>query len=296
MNFQGVCAAAVTPWTPAEMVDEAALWRQVEMLLGAGIDGICVAGSTGEFPRLEMAARRRLLEATASMVAGRVPVFYCATHASLNGTLALLQQCRGASAAVICPPYYFPYPQTEVIEFYRQVANATPLPVFIYHIPQFTTGVEAASACELLASGVCAGIKDSSGDPRMLEALAEQRRSRQFVFLCGADQHLARALELGADGALSGIAACVPELLVRLYHGFRAANTRAVARANELLAQFIAWCEQFPPPIAIRLALEVRGIPVGPHAVPLSSTSQERVRQFTRWLEDWLPLAMGSKQ
>lgn len=293
MNFQGLCATAVTPWGPGETVDEAALWRQMEMLLAAGVDGICVAGSTGEFTRLETASRRRLLEATVAMVAGRVPVFYGAAHASLQGTVALLAAGRGAAAAVVCPPCYFPYRQAEVMAFYRQVAAASPLPVLIYHIPQFTTGVDAATARELLASGVCAGIKDSSGDLGMLEALAELRRCRTFLFLCGADQHLARALELGADGALSGIAACAPELLVGLYRAARAGDSPRVARANALLAQFIEWMERFPAPIAIRMALEVRGIPVGPHAVPLSPESQARAREFTRWLEDWFPQAAG---
>lgn len=291
MEFRGIYAAAVTPWEAGETADEAALWRQLEMLLAAGVDGICVGGSTGEFPRLEIAGRQRLLRAVVEMVAGRVPVLAGVGHASLGGTLALLALSQGAAAAVVAPPFYFPYRQAELTEFYRQVAAAAELPLFLYNIPQFTSGLEPETACELLAMGLYAGIKDSSGDPRMLEALASERRRFPFIFFCGADESLARALELGADGGLSGIAACVPELLVNLYRAFRAGDRAAVIRAHETLVELIRWLELFPPPVGIRLALETRGIPVGPHAVPLSPETEERARHFRRWLEDWFPRA-----
>lgn len=294
MQLHGICAAAVTPWGPGDTLDEAALWRQLEMLLAAGINGICLAGSTGEFVRLEMAARRRLLDAALEMVAGRVPVVHCVGHASLSGTLALLGHNAGVAAALVCPPYYFPYAQAEVAAFYRRVVAVSEIPILIYNIPQFTTGLEPSTACELLGTGVCAGIKDSSGDLGMLEALAAQRRRSPFMFFCGADQCLVRALESGADGALSGVAACVPELLVALYRAVRAGDRDAVARFDALLAELSRWLDLFPPPVGIRLTLEARGIPVGPHAVPLATETEERARQFRHWLEEWFPRALSA--
>lgn len=287
MNLHGIYVAAVTPWGPAETVDETALRRHVEMLLAAGVDGICVGGSTGEFPRLEIGGRKRLLRTVLEIVAGRVPVLAGVGHASLDGTLALLAGSAGAAAAVVPPPYYFPYAQPEVLAFYRRVTAAAELPVFVYNIPQFTTGVEPATACELLASGLCAGIKDSSGSMAMLEALAAERRRSPFIFFCGRDECLPRALEMGADGALSGVAACAPEPLVALYRAFRAGDAALVARAHQLVAEFIDRMDAFPPPVAIRIGLEVRGIPVGPHAVPLAPETEQRARELRRWLEEW---------
>lgn len=286
-------AAAVTPWAAGETVDESALWRQVEMLLAAGINGICVAGTTGEFPRLERAERLRLLRATVEMVAGRVPVLFGAGDASLDATLSLVAAARGASAVMVTPPYYFPYGQAELLEFYRRAASAAELPVLLYNIPQFTTEIAPDTARELLEQRLYAGIKDSGGRPEMVNALAELRRSVPFTFLCGADEQLLHVLGLGADGALSGIASCVPELLVTLYRAFCAGDQKTAGDAQDLLREFSAQCQQFPAPIGIRLALEARGIPVGPHAVPLSAGTKTRAREFQQWLEDWLPKAIN---
>lgn len=296
MQFRGMYAAAVTPFAANDVPDEAALWRHLEMLVAAGIDGICIGGSTGEFTRMDNAARQRLLRTALEIVAGRVPVLAGAGHVSLDGTLALVAGAgeAGAAAALVPPPYYFPYGQPELLTFYRCVSATADLPVFIYNIPQFTNPVEPATACELLARGTCAGIKDSSGRAAMLETLAAERGRSSFVFFCGNDECLLRALGLGADGGLSGVAACAPELLIALYRAFRAGDERRAGECHALLLQFIRRIEAFPPPIGIRLALEARGIPVGPHAIPLAAETQAEARQFRLWLEEWLPLAQAS--
>ena len=64
------------------------------------------------------------------------------------------------------PPYFFPYAQTEVREFYLRLADriAGAIPIFLYNIPFFTTAISVETSCELLTTGRFAGIKDSSGD------------------------------------------------------------------------------------------------------------------------------------
>jgi 4-hydroxy-tetrahydrodipicolinate synthase len=299
MEMRGIYVAAVTPWAAGDRFNDAALERHIEMLVAAGIDGICVGGSTGEFPRMDTSERKRLLRAVLGIVNRRMPVLAGVGHASLEGTIELIQSAAGAEAVVVPPPYYFPYSQPEVLAFFRCAAGAAKVPVFIYNIPQFTTGIQPGTALRLLADGTCAGIKDSSGCTDMLEALAGERRRLPFVFFCGSDEHLSRALEMGADGGLSGIAACAPELLVDLYRASRAGDRSGLDRANGLLREFIARLAAFPPPVGIRLALEVRGIPVGPHAVPLAPETEQRAREFRLWVENWLlqtaVLAAGRK-
>ncbi len=287
MDIHGLYAVTVTPWGVGDQPDEEALARHVEMLLAGGVDGICVGGSTGEFTRLEIEGRKKLLRAVLGMVDGRVPVVAGVGHASLEGTLALIAGAAGAVAALVPPPYYFPYGQPELLAFYRRVASATRMPVFIYNIPQFTSGLEPATARELLAAGTCAGIKDSSGRRDMLEELACERRRSPFAFFCGHDEWLARALEMGADGGLSGVAACAPELLVALYRRFRAGDRAGVAQAHQKLTELIRRLDEFPAPVGIRLALEARGIPVGPHALPLAPETEQRALSFQSWFRSF---------
>src|SRR2546426_11735594 len=113
MILRGIYVATVTPWKNAsrdDVVDENALAAHLEMLLAAGVAGLCVAGSTGEFPRLERAARLRLFEITETIAAGRVPVLFGIGAASLDKTLSLIDGCAAArlrpAGIVVAPPYY----------------------------------------------------------------------------------------------------------------------------------------------------------------------------------------------
>ena len=280
MKLDGVIAACVTPWRHGDQVDEPALWRHLEMLLAAGVSGVCVAGSTGEFPRLDRSSFERLVRAAVEFAAGRVPILAGCGAASLDGAieLARIAAQSGASAVVALPPIYFPYAQREIVAFYERFTAEATLPVFLYNIPQFTSVVEPATAVALLKRGMFVGMKDSGGTPEMLDAILALRREREFSFLWGSDSSLLNALNRGVDGALSGVAACAPELLVALY------RTRDPALHTKL-AEFIDRLGNFPTPIGVRIALEARGIAVGPHAVPVPA---DQAREFALWFERWL--------
>lgn len=280
MKVEGVIAACVTPWRHGDQLDEPALWRHLEMLLAAGINGVCVAGSTGEFPRLDRANFERLVRAAVEFTSGRVPILACCGAASVDGSveLARIAARSGASAVVALPPIYFPYAQREIIAFYERFTAEATLPVFLYNIPQFTSVIEPSTAVALLKRGLFVGVKDSGGTPEMLDVLLDLRRDYPFSFLWGNDSSLLAALNRGVDGALSGVAACAPELLVALY------RSRDPALHTKL-CEFIARLGSFPTPVGVRIALEARGIPVGPHAVPVPA---DQAREFALWFERWL--------
>ena len=81
--------------------------------------------------------------------------------------MSLAQQAAeaGVAAVLVMPPYFFPYPQSEIREFYLRFADrlAGAIPIYLYNIPLFTSEIAIRNrACELLASGAFSGIKDSS--------------------------------------------------------------------------------------------------------------------------------------
>lgn len=99
------------------------------------------------------------------------------------------------------------------------------------------------------------------------------------------------ASELIERGALTGVAdflseaACaVPELLARLHAG-------DADRAGAMLDEFEAWTREFPSPVAIKTALELRGIKTGPLTVPLTARKRRRLEEFRTWFTAWLPKA-----
>lgn len=279
-KLEGVIPACVTPWRHGNVVDKPALWRYLEMLLAAGVSGLAMGGSTGEFPRLDRDNYERMMRAVVEFAAKRVPVIAGCAHASIDGALemARVAQQAGASALLAPPPIYFSYGQPEIQAYYERLVAGANLPVLLYSIPQFCSAIAPETATTLLRSGRFAGAKESGGNPALWDALFAARKELPITLLWGHDSNLLDALGRGADGCLSGIAACAPEFMVKL---FRERTPALQAKLNEFIDRLGA----FPAPVGVRLALEARGIPVGPHAVPIP---EEKAKEFALWFEKWL--------
>jgi 4-hydroxy-tetrahydrodipicolinate synthase len=187
------------------------------------------------------------------------------------------------------PPFFFPYSQREIEEFYMQFADQVgdAVPIVIHNLPQSTSKLELETVRRLINSGLFAGIQDSSGDWSYLEQLLSLKQERPLAVLNGTDRLAAQALQAGADGLISSAACAVPELLVSLA---RALPERRES-LNARLLEFIAWTEKFPEPVAVKRAVALRGQKSGPELTPLAPETRQELEQFARWFSEWLPVA-----
>jgi len=287
----GVNVAAITPRREGPEADLATLFDLIDFLCAAGVDGICLMGSTGEFLHFGLEERMRLVGL--AIKRSRVPVLVGVGHSTFDGAVALARDAldAGAAALLVMPPYFFRYGQSDIREFYlgfaRELNGGAPL--ILYNIPQFSSEIEAGTAIELLATGRFAGIKDSSGRWDDFVQLKAAREKHHFYLLVGNDAIYARAREAGADGVISGCACAVPELLVAMDRAIRQGNAGAAARLDARLQEFIEWIQRFPAPVGVREAVALRGIKTGPHAVPLGEEAQARLPEFREWFRGWLP-------
>lgn len=290
-RIEGVNAAAVTPHgTGGRGADFGAALELVDFLSKAGVAGVAVLGSTGEFLTLSFDERVRLMYLVVKR--SRVPVLAGVGHATLAGALELGGQACSAGAAglLLMPPYFFRYGQDEIREFYLQYAVriGTGVPVYIYNIPSFTSGITPETALELLATGQFAGIKDSSGDYSYFARLKELAAQQPFTLLVGDDALFTRARIEGADGVVSGSAAAVPELMVALDRAIAAGASDRIAALEARLAEFLAWTGRFPTPVGVKTALEVRGLKIGPPSLPLAPRTALLLDEFREWFGPWL--------
>ena len=160
----------------------------------------------------------------------------------------------------------------------------------MYNIPFFTNELESGTAVELLNTGQFAGIKDSSGRMGYFERLASARAEKPFTLLVGNDVIFTHAREAGADGVVSGVACAVPELLMGLDRAICASDDAKVARLEARLQEFIEWLDRLPVPLGVKAATEMRGLSVGPPAVPLSGASLRVLEEFRAWFPAWLTI------
>ncbi|MBN2452385.1 MAG: dihydrodipicolinate synthase family protein [Lentisphaeria bacterium] len=235
--FRGIVTPMVTPLRDRDSLDVAGLERLVEHILGGGVHGLFVLGTTGEAPSLGYRLRRELIERTCRLVGGRVPVLVGVTDTAFVESVSLARYAAeaGAEAAVLAPPYYFPAGQAELLEYLRHLVSALPLPVFLYNMPSHTKldfePDTVRAAAEL--PGVV-GLKDSSANMIYFHRLQTLFRDRpDFSLLTGPEELLGETLLLGGHGGVAGGSNLLPRLYVDLYEAACRRDLNAVGAYHE---------------------------------------------------------------
>lgn len=264
-QIRGIIPAIVTPLKDDEL-NEPALRRTVDYLVGAGVHGIFATGSQGEFWALSAAEKRRVWEVTLEQAAGRVPV-YAGTGASTTREaiqLTRMAEQVGVQAVSVLTPYFIRPNQNELTEHYRAVAASTRLPIILYTNPDRTsTNFQVGTLRWLAKVDNIVGIKDSSGD---LTLLGEYIRlcPAGFAVLVGRDSLIYGALCYGAQGGIAATANVCPRLVVRIYDCFQAGDHAGAAEAQRRLAPLRAAFSFGSYPAVIKEAMDMMGFEAGP--------------------------------
>jgi dihydrodipicolinate synthase/N-acetylneuraminate lyase len=288
----GVYAAAVTPRRLGmQDINLGVMWDVIDFLAQHGVDGIVLLGSTGEFVHYSNSERMRMVGLAPRR--SRVPVLVNVSHSTLDGALELAQAAAasGAAGILVMPPFFFRYGADDLVTFYDQFVREADvdIPILLYHIPCFTNPLPFSVSERLLRAGVVQGIKDSSGDQAGYEQLARLRAETPFTYMMGSDSLFVRArTESGVDGAISGIASAVPELLVALNRAVGSNSDAVVTRLETRLQQFIAWTDRLAIPVCIKEAAAARGLKLGPHAIPPRGELERTIGEFRDWFKPWL--------
>lgn len=219
--FKGCYVATLTPFDAADRLDEGVVRAHAQWLIENGIQGLCPAGTTGEFLYLTREEKRRLVAATVKAAGRRVPVIagIWALRTGEVRWLARMAEDSGASAVFLPPPIYYPASEETIFAYYAAVHEATSLPVFAYNIPQYAANTISTACLErLLSEGIVVGVKDSTGNAERLREWV-QRFGENAVLFAASDSFASEGRRLGADGFISAIANIAPSLFARLWAG-----------------------------------------------------------------------------
>jgi 4-hydroxy-tetrahydrodipicolinate synthase len=290
--MHGVHAALVTPRRADGLeIDFGAALDLVDFACRSGCDGIVLSGATGEFIHFDIAERLKLMRL--AIKRSRVPVTVNVSHSSLEGALVLAREAlsQGAATLLLMPPYFFPYGQPEIQEFYLRFARAagSRIPILLYNIPAFTSPIHFDTLTHLFATGLYAGIKDSSGSLEDLRRMKALQAQSPFTLLVGNDRIFTAARQEGSDGVISGVAGALPELIVGLEKAIVGGAAQKRDRLEARLQEFVTWIERFAFPFGLKEAVNLRGLKAGPHALPPSRETERQLGEFREWFRAWLP-------
>jgi 4-hydroxy-tetrahydrodipicolinate synthase len=227
-------AAIATPFGPDGGLDLDAFDAHVAWLAEQGIDGVFVAGTTGEGVLLE----HDEVEALVARAVGRSPrVIAQVGRPSTRATVALAGRAlaAGADAVAAYVPWFYPVTQVQLRRHFLAVLEAAgEVPAFLYNIPPRTVNdLDPSLAGELAAAGF-AGMKDSTGDFARHEAYLDAVSGNgPFELYTGSEPLVLRSLRAGAAGSITALANCAPELFVGLRDALAAGDEAEAGRLQD---------------------------------------------------------------
>lgn len=232
----GIIPPLLTPLLTPDTLDVASLERLIEHVLGGGVHGLFIMGTTGEGPALSAALSTELIRQSAALVNGRVPLLVGVTHSSTAESLDLARVAAdaGADAVVTAGPTYFPIGQEDLLTWVRRFAAASPLPVYLYNMPSHAHVSFAEPTVLRIAAEApnVVGIKDSSGELMYLRGLVRAMPAvrEEFALIIGPEELTAEAVLFGVHGGVNGGANLFPRLYVDVYEAARAGDVAALRR------------------------------------------------------------------
>ncbi|RZZ84340.1 4-hydroxy-tetrahydrodipicolinate synthase [Pseudoxanthomonas winnipegensis] len=265
MFLSGCITALATPFSGAGDLDLDAWRALLSQQLRGGVQGVVVAGSTGEAATLSEDEYARLIRAAVEQIGGQVPVLAGTGQSSTARTIAQtrLAAAAGAYAALVVTPPYVRPTQAGLVAHYRAVAEQGGLPVVLYNVPG-RTGCDLLpeTVAELAAHPGIVGIKEAVADPARMQALLALR-TETFAVLGGDDATACRALLAGADGLISVGANALPGAYRRLCDLARAGDAARADAWDAQLAEFHAFFGIESNPIPVKALLQRAGIGQG---------------------------------
>ncbi len=273
--FTGSCPALITPFDQNGNIDYDAFGKQIDLQLQAGVDAVCVCGTTGESATMSIREHIAAVDYCVKRVDHKVKVIAGAGSNDTSAAvyLSLHAQDSGADALLHVTPYYNKCSQTGLIKHYEYIADRVELPVIMYNVPSRTGVSFAASTYQHLAQHPrINGVKEASGNFSLL-AHTRFLCPEDFYVWSGNDDQVVPMMSLGAKGVISVASNIIPDVMLRMSHlcldnDFQAACELQIQYMDLIDALF---CEVNPIPV--KAAMNLMGLEAGILRLPLCDMS-----------------------
>jgi len=283
LSLSGCITALATPFLQDGALDLDAWRRLLLRQRQGGIQGVVVAGSTGEAAALADGEYTQLLAIAVETLGGSVPILAGTGQMNTARTVAQtrLAASAGAGFALVATPAYVRPTQAGLLAHFRAVAEQGGLPVVLYNVPS-RTGCDLlpATVAELAGHPGIVGIKEAVSDPARLQALLALR-SDDFVVLSGDDPSACAWLLAGADGLVSVGSNVLPASFRRLCDQARAGAADAAQAIDRSLGEYHVFLGVEPNPIPVKGLLQRLGYGSGLR-LPLLPLSESHAGQADR--------------
>lgn len=277
-KYQGVFPAFYACYDDAGKVSPERVRALTRHLIGKGVQGLYVGGSSGECIYQSVEERKLLLENVMAESNGKLVII---AHVACNNTsdsqeLARHAESLGVDAIASIPPIYFRLPPYGIAEYWNDISAAAPNTDFIiYNIPQLAgVALTPALLAEMRKNPRVIGVKNSSMPTQDIQMWKDQG-GPDFVVMNGPDEQFVSGLAMGATGGIGGTYAVMPELFLKAYELFHAGKVAEATQVQYDICRIIyKMCEAHGNLYAVMKAiLKKNGVDCGTARKPLPQLS-----------------------
>lgn len=294
-RFRGIFPAALTMFDKDNQLDEDATARHWDWLIEKQyVDGLVIAGTSGEFIAMESEERKRVFRLARDVVRGRVPVIYGSGHYSTKISIELSVEAKncGADAIIVILPYFQKPSKPAVIEHYRRIRRSVNLPLMLYNNPHNSACVDFSPTeiAKLADEDVFHMVKSTYGTVEPVHDLSYLLGDRIAIFY-GSFIAGYEGLCAGAHGWISGILNVAAKAAKQLYEAVAVNHDAALGLRiwKRILPLVHLYTHQQIGPVSdlaiYRSMLNLWGLEGGYSRDPFFPLSRDQVEKLQKILE-----------
>ena len=286
--FTGSIVALVTPMLEDGSVDYPALKRLIDWHIQEGTACVCVVGTTGESPTVDVEEHCQIIKTAVEHAAGRIPIMAGTGANSTREAIALSRFAKqvGADCALSVVPYYNKPSQEGIYQHFKAIAEAVDLPTMLYNVPGRTVA-DMLPDTTLRCAGLPGvfGIKEASGNLDQIATILKHR-PKDFLVISGDDALTLPILALGGDGVISVVGNALPTEFARLVEAAMAGDMPTARREHFKLLEFMTQLFAEGNPGGIKEALKTLGLCGNQLRLPLVPVSEATAKKIYHAMAD----------
>ena len=287
-NLHGIIPALITPFDDGgTMIPERAL-PLIERLVDKGVRGFYVGGSTGEGFLQSLAERREYLRFVHDATKHRVTLIAHVGALTSQDAWTLTEHAAeiGYDYVSSTPPFYYLYTEHEVLTYYRELAERSPLPVLLYNAPH-TTGrmLSLDTQIRMLNFPNVIGSKHTDNNFFTAERLIGAVSGAKI--LVGPDEMLTAGLAMGMAGGIGSTYNLMPNHFLDIYRCVTEQDLKGAQASQSIVNEVISELLRISPSVipGIKFGLRILGYDNGAARKPFQAIDAD-TKHFERLLTE----------
>jgi len=289
-KFKGTGVALITPFQKDGTIDFKALGRVIEHVIKGGVEYVVTLGTTGETPVLSKEEKKSIVNYTIEKVEKRVPVV---VGIGGNNTREVIDTFKlydlsEIDAILSVSPYYNKPNQRGIIQHYKAIAGASPLPIIIYNVPGRTNSNITAETTLQLAEEVknIFAVKEASGNFDQIMKIIKYK-PKDFLVISGDDLITLPIIASGGDGVISVIANAFPAEFSEMTRQTLEGNFSHALKLHYKIDEFIRLIFADGSPAGVKCLMEKMKICSADVRLPLVNVNEQIEKALTSHLKEY---------